>query len=301
MPPRHRSHLPAIGLMLLAILLFAVMDALIKWQTATYPVLQIVFFRSFIGLFVLAIPLSRGGLRLLRTRHPGQHLLRGLLGLASLVGFFAAFAAMPFGDVYAISFASPLLTTALSVPFLGEQVGWRRWIAVAVGLAGVLVMVQPSSGIFDVMALAALGATLAYALANLQVRRMSRTETNVAIVFYSGLLSSLASGAALPFMWQTPTWADLPWLGAIGVIGGLGHIVLTQSFRLAPASTVTPFEYSGMLWAVLFGWLFWREVPDLAFYAGAVLVIGAGLYILRRETLAASAPPDRLPGESAEG
>ncbi len=296
-PSRHRSHLPAIGLMLLAILLFAIMDALIKWQAATYPVLEIVFFRSFVGLFVLAVPLARRGPGLLRSRHPWLHLLRGLLGLASLVGFFAAFAAMPFGDVYAISFASPLLTTALSVPLLGERVGWKRWIAVTVGLAGVLAMVRPGSGIFDLMALAALGATLAYALANLLVRRMSRTETNVAIVFYSGLLSSLASGAALPFIWQPPAWADLPWLVAIGLVGGLAHIVLTQSFRLAPASTVTPFEYSGMLWAVLFGWLFWSEIPDLAFYAGAALVIGAGLYILQREAMAAQAP-DRLPGES---
>lgn len=134
----------------------------------------------------------------------------------------------------------------------------------------------------------------------LLVRRLSQTETNVAIVFYSGALASLASGTALPFVWQTPLWSDLPWLIAIGLVGGVAHLVLTQAFRLAPASTVTPFEYSGMIWAVLFGWLFWREVPDGAFYAGAVLVIGCGFYILRRETLHALRPADRLPGESAD-
>jgi len=296
---RNWGNLPAIGLMLVAIFLFGVMDALIKWQGAKYHVLQIVFFRSFIGLLVLLWPLLRSGPKLLATKHPWLHGVRGLLGLASLVGFFAAFAVMPFGDVYAISFASPLLITALSVPLLGEKVGWRRWLAVLVGLTGVLIMVRPGGSVFGWMALAALGGTLAYALAMLLVRRLSKTESNVAIVFYSGAMASLASGAALPLVWQTPLWSDLPWLIAIGLIGGVAHLVLTQAFRLAPASTVTPFEYSGMIWAVLFGWLFWQEVPDGPFYAGAVLVIACGLYILRREALQAMRPADRLPGESA--
>jgi drug/metabolite transporter (DMT)-like permease len=164
----------------------------------------------------------------------------------------------------------------------------------------VLIMVRPGGGVFQWMALAALGGTLAYALAMLLVRRLSRSETNVAIVFYSGALATLASGAALPLVWQTPYWADLPWLAAIGLIGGVGHLVLTQAFRLAPASRVTPFEYSGMIWAVLFGWAFWQEAPDTAFYAGAALVIGAGLYILHREVRRGRTPADRLPGEALE-
>jgi drug/metabolite transporter (DMT)-like permease len=295
----NQGNLPAIGWMLTAIFLFAVMDALVKWQGAIYPVLQVMFFRSAIGLLVLVGPLMHGGRSVLATRHPWLHLLRGLLGLASLIGFFAAFATMQFGDVYAISFAAPLFVAALSVPLLGEQVGWRRWIAVVAGLAGIVVMVRPGGGVFDWMALVALGGTLAYALAIIMTRHAVRTENNASIVFYSGLIATLASGAALAFVWQTPAWADLPWLIGVGLTGGIAHIVRTQALRLAPASVVTPFEYSGMIWATLLGWVVWQEIPDGAFYAGAILVIGSGLYILKRETARGKAPTEVVPGENA--
>jgi drug/metabolite transporter (DMT)-like permease len=149
------------------------------------------------------------------------------------------------------------------------------------------------------MALVALGGTLAYAFAIIMTRHAVRTEINASIVFYSGLIATLASGAALAFVWQTPAWADLPWLIGVGLTGGIAHIVRTQALRLAPASVVTPFEYSGMIWATLLGWVVWQEIPDGAFYAGAILVIGSGLYILKRETARGKAPTEVVPGENA--
>lgn len=274
----------AIGLMLLAVFLFAVMDAMIKWQGAVYPVLQIVFFRSAFGLLISIGPVLHDGRRLLATKHPWLHLARALLGFGALFCFFEAFVRMRFADVYAISFASPLFITALSVPFLGEQVGWRRWTAVGVGLAGVLLMIRPGAGVFEAAALIALAGTLCYALAMILVRRLARTDSNIAIVFYFGIMATFLSGLTLPFVWMTPTWEDFFWLALIGVIGGAAQLILTQSFRLAPVSLLTPFEYVAMVWAVLFGWMFWNELPDPYFYAGAPLVIAAGLYILHRET-----------------
>lgn len=289
----------AIGWMMAAIFLFAVMDAMIKWQGATYPVLQIVFFRSAFGLLVTLPAVLRDGRRLLATRHPVLHGLRSALGFLALILFFAAFTMMPFADVYAISFAAPLAITALSVPMLGEQVGWRRWTAVVVGLGGVIVMVRPGTGVFDPAALLALGGTLAYALAMILVRRLSRTDSNVAIVFYFGIFSALLSGLTLPFVWRTPAWHDLPWLILIGIVGGSAQLILTQAYRLAPPSLLTPFEYVAMIWAVLFGWLFWSELPDAVFYAGAALVVGSGLYLLHRETVLArrvASAPEPLSG-----
>jgi drug/metabolite transporter (DMT)-like permease len=274
----------AIGLMMVAVFLFAVMDAMIKWQGAVYPVLQIVFFRSAFGLLISIGPVIRDGRRLLATQRPWLHLARALLGFGALFCFFEAFVLMPFADVYAISFASPLFITALSVPFLGEHVGWRRWTAVGVGLAGVLLMIRPGAGVFDTAALIALAGTACYALAMILVRVLARTDSNIAIVFYFGIMATFLSGITLPFVWVTPTWLDLLWLALIGIVGGAAQLILTQSFRMAPVSLLTPFEYVAMLWAVLFGWLFWNELPDEYFYAGASLVVAAGLYILHRET-----------------
>jgi drug/metabolite transporter (DMT)-like permease len=274
----------AIGLMMMAVFLFAVMDAMIKWQGAVYPVLQIVFFRSAFGLLISIGPVLHDGRRLLATKRPWLHLLRALLGFGALFCFFEAFVRMPFADVYAISFASPLFITALSVPFLGEKVGWRRWTAVGVGLVGVLLMVRPGAGVFEVAAMIALAGTLCYAVAMILVRLLARTDSNIAIVFYFGIMATFLSGLTLPFVWVTPAWEDLLWLALIGIIGGAAQLILTQSFRMAPVSLLTPFEYVAMLWAVLFGWLFWRELPDPYFYAGAPLVVASGLYILHRET-----------------
>ena len=271
--------------MLLAVALFSVMDAMVKWLGAGYPTVQIVFFRCVFAFVPLAFLISRsGGLRLaLRVRQRRRMAERCLFGLGSMLLFFYSFSAMRLADAIAISFAAPIIVTALSMPLLGEPVGWRRWLACAAGFAGVLVMVGPGSGSFEPVALIALLATLLLALAQLWTRRLSKSESNAALVLYVTALTATATGLALPFVWVTPSLPDLALLAGTGLIGGTALIVLTQAFRLSEIAMLMPFNYTAMIWATAFGWLVWDEVPGLGTWTGFALVLASGLYIVHRE------------------
>lgn len=284
--------------MVVAVFIFIGMDALAKWQAERYHVAQLVFFRSFFGLLVVLPFLARGsGIRAkLRTRRLGLHVLRAAVGTISLFAFFLAYQFLGLADAIALSFVSPLLMTAMSVPLLGETVGWRRWTAIGVGFAGVLIMVQPGSGLFSPYALLPLLGAFCYALVGVTIRVLSRTEEAATIVFFFGVFSSLTAALFLPFVWVTP--ADMvDWLGqvAIGLVGGVAQLAMTLAFRRAPVSVVSPFEYTGIVWGVVIGFAVWGELPSVAVWAGCVLVIGSGLYILQREAALARRAP-ALPG-----
>lgn len=274
----------AIALMLLAIGLFSIMDALVKWMGESYPTTQLIFFRSLFAFIPLGFLILRQGLgNALRVKNPKGHLIRSLVGLVALFTFFYAFSHMPLADAVAISFAAPVFVTALSVPLLGEKVGPRRWTAVLVGFIGVLVMVKPGPGVFQSVAIIPLVGTVFYALAIIFVRKLARTETNTSIVFYFTLSCTLVSAAFMPFYWVTPSLADLGWLIAIGLVGGVAQITVTLAFRYADVALIMPFEYSAMLWVALLGYVFWGEVPGLNIWAGVTIVMASGLYILFRE------------------
>ncbi|UEM02872.1 DMT family transporter [Skermanella rosea] len=277
--------LRGIGLLTLALVAFAVMDVLIKWLSASYGTFQIVFFRSVFGLLPLCVLVATsGGIRLLRTSRPGGHVLRSLVGASALVCFFYAFKHMPLADVYAIHFAGPLFLTALSGPMLGEHVGWRRWSAVGVGFLGVVVMLQPGSGMFTPVALVPLLGAVFYAFAMIFVRKLSRTETNAAIVCYFTLTGVAVGAIGMAADWRTPDLPGFGLLAAVGILGGVAQIMMTQAFRSAPAAVLAPFEYTAMIWAVLFGYLVFADVPTSAVITGALIVSASGLYILHRET-----------------
>jgi len=281
---RARATGRGIAFMLLSVALFSGMDGFIKWLGADYPTLQIVFFRSLFAFVPLSFFLFRSGsLAALKTQSLRGHILRAMVGLSAMSIFFYAFSKMPLANVVAISFAAPLFVTALSVPLLGERVGPRRWTAIVVGFIGVLIMVQPDEGVFERVAWLALAGTVFYALAMIFVRRLSRTETSVAIVFYFTLACTLVSGAVLPFVWVTPDALGWALLIAVGLIGGLAQLAMTNAFRLAEASVVAPFDYSAMLWTAMIGYLFWQEVPSLHIWLGVAIVVGSGLYIAQRE------------------
>lgn len=201
--------------------------------------------------------------------------------------FFYAFRELPLADVYVLSFAGPLFITALSAPLLGEPVGWRRWAAVVVGFGGVVVMAQPSAGAPLVPVLVGLCAALFYALAALAVRGLSRTETSASIVLYLLLTTTVVSGALAVPVWTAPTAFALGLMALVGAIGAGAQVLLTQAFRRAPPAVVAPFEYTGMVWASLFGWLVFGDLPTVPVLAGAMVIIGSGLYILHRETMVA--------------
>lgn len=279
----------AVGCFLGAILLFAAMDTLIKFLTADYPVPQLMFVRSLVALLLVGgYTLWRGGgIAAMRTRRPWGHVWRAFAGLISMGCFFYAFRELPLADVYVLSFAGPLFITALSAPLLGEPVGWRRWVAVVVGFGGVVVMAQPSTGAPLVPVLVGLCAALFYALAALAVRGLSRTETSASIVLYLLLTTTVVSGALTVPVWTAPTAYALGLMALVGAIGAGAQVLLTQAFRRAPPAVVAPFEYTGMVWASLFGWMVFGDLPTAPVLLGAMVIIGSGLYILHRETVVA--------------
>jgi drug/metabolite transporter (DMT)-like permease len=286
-----KTALRGIACMLVATACFATMDSLVKWVAPRIPVMQIVFFRSLFAFIPIALLIARdGGIATLRTRRLGDHAKRSLCGVVSLACFIYAFGHMPLADAVAIGFSAPLFITALSVPLLGESVGIRRWSAVLVGFVGVIVMVRPGGGVFDVAAVVALVATMLYALAMIFIRSLGRSESTGAIAFYYTLLSTLAGAAFLPFQWVAPTPVDALLLVAIGLVGGCGQLLITSAFRNAPAAVIAPFDYISMLYVSLIGYAVWGDVPDRFLLAGAAIVIASGLYILNRETRRGAGP-----------
>ena len=284
-----------IGLKLASALLFAAMSALVRDLGKVAPIGQMVFFRSaFAILPVVVIYALRGELlTAVRTKRPLGQLGRGLLSTFGMFTNFAALVRIPLADATAISFASPLITVALAALILKERVRIYRWSAVLVGFAGVIVMLIPhfETGHYASIgaASAAIGSLLALASAVsnagtvIQTRRLTQSETTSSIVFYFSLVCAIAGALTLPFDWYTPTRSELAGLVALGVLGGLAHILLTESYRYAMASVVAPFDYTSMLWALLLGWWIFGELPETLVYVGASIVAGAGLFVIWRE------------------
>jgi drug/metabolite transporter (DMT)-like permease len=286
----------AIGFKLISALLFAAMSALVRQLGDVAPVGQLVFFRSACAIPpVLLIYAIRGELMsAVRTNRPFGQLGRGLLSVGGMFTNFSALTRLPLADATAISFASPLITVALAAVILKEQVRFYRWTAVVVGFAGVIVMLIPH---FDVnhyaVASAAAAATVGSLFAIIaafcnagtviQTRRLAQSETTSSIVFYFSLVTALAGALTLPFAWHTPTGSELLALISLGVLGGIAHIFLTESYRHATASVVAPFDYSAMLWALLLGYWVFGELPSALVYVGATIVAGAGLFVIWRE------------------
>jgi len=280
--------------MLAAGLLFALMDAGMKWIAADYPPFQVAFLRSAAALpLVLAWIVLRGRAGTLLRVHWGLHLLRGLLGLAMMVGFVYGLARMPLSTAYAIVFVAPLMVTALAVPLLGEKVGPRRWAAIGVGLVGVLVVLRPTgAGVATLAGLAVVLAALAYAVAAITVRKLALRDSPEAMVFWFLVLLGLVAGAVAALDWHPLQRAHWPVVAAIGVTGALGQVALTHAFRLGQASQIAPLEYAALVWVVLLDLVVWRALPDAMTWLGAAIIIASGLYLIRRERIVAGARPD---------
>lgn len=284
-----------LGLGTLAFGLFSGMDALVKWLSAGYPVHQMVFSNAVLALLPVGIWAWRtGGFRQLRTRRLSLHVLRGLCGLLSAFLAFTAFSRMPLTGAYAIIFATPLLITALSVPVLGEQVGWRRWSAILAGFAGVLIMLRPGAETMSLGALAAIGAACASAFRVLLVRRLSTTETTASIAFYSNVTILLAMTPVLIVEHAMPGLQDAILMATAGLLGGIALIALINAYRCAQAALVAPFQYTQMIWGTLFGLLLFGELPDAAVLLGASVVAASGLFILYREAALGRRPTASL-------
>ncbi|MEQ8966482.1 MAG: DMT family transporter [Azospirillaceae bacterium] len=294
-PPRGGSrddNAPGRGIaaILVAIAIFSTMDTAIKFLGDTFTPVQIFFFRSVFALLPLSLVIrAEGGVASLKTDRFWGHIGRSLLMVAFLLCFFTGLTLLPLTEAYAVLFAAPLAIAALSVPLLGERVGPRRWAAVILGFAGVLVVLRPGGDAFGPGGLVVLAAVVFYAFAMIMVRQLSRTESNGAIVFYFIVTSIVVSVVALPFVWVTPSLTELGLLAGIGILGGIGQLFMTEAYRRAPVAVVSPFQYTQILWGLLYGYLVFADRPDPIVLLGAAVVVASGLYVLHRETRLARA------------
>ncbi len=274
-------------IMLLAVAAFAVMDAGLKVLAGQYPPLQVAALRGASSLpFVLAWVAATTGLApLLRVRWP-LHLLRGAIGNGMMTAFAYALQTLPLTTAYSIFFVAPLLITALSVPLLGEKVGPRRWGAIALGLAGVLVLLRPTGeGMLSWAALAVLLAATGYAVSAITVRVLGRAGSTASMMVW--LLVILAFGAgALAWPQWVPIRAVDGWvIFGVGIAGALGQYAITEAFRIGEASQIAPLEYTALVWGVLLDVTLWGVLPDAVTWVGTAIIIASGLYLLRRERI----------------
>ncbi|MFU8778050.1 MAG: DMT family transporter [Roseovarius sp.] len=286
--------LTGITLKLISVILFITMASLIKATAAHVPPGEAVFFRSFFAIPVILVWLAlRGDLRTgLRATSPLNHFWRGFVGTAAMGLGFAALGMLPLPEVTALSYAAPLLVVIFAAMFLNEQVGVVRIGAVALGLGGVLIVLAPrltalSGPTMETMqavgAMLALTGAICAALAQIYVRKLVQTEETSAIVFYFSVTSTLLSFLTIPFGWVVPSGPEFGLLAMAGLLGGLGQIFLTSSYRFADASVVAPFDYASILFALGIGYFIFDEVPTRAMLTGASLVILAGILIILRE------------------
>jgi drug/metabolite transporter (DMT)-like permease len=282
-PERRRLH--AIGLMLAAVALFSLMDSVLKILSANYPSFQVATLRGASSLpIVLAWALAAGGVApLIRVRW-SLHLLRGVLGIVMMVSFVFALRTLPLSTTYSIFFVAPLLITALSVPVLGERVGPSRWIAIGIGLLGVLVVLRPTGqGVLSVAGLAVLLSALGYAVSAITVRVLARTDSVHSMMVWLMALMALGAGLLAAPDW-VPVRREHWWLiAALGVAGALGQYAITLAFKWGEASMIAPLEYTALVWGVCLDLAIWGVLPDNVTWLGAAIIVASGLYLLRRE------------------
>jgi drug/metabolite transporter (DMT)-like permease len=285
---RRDNGLLGIGIMLVATVFLSVGDAASKYLTASVPPLHIVWLRyASSALILLVIVGARGEWASFRTRRPGMHLLRGCGVIGSSMLFMLALEVLPIADAVATGFVSPLFVTALSIPMLGERVGWRRWAATLAGLIGVLIVVRPGGAGFQLASLLPVGSALIWAFALIITRMMSATENPLATITYSTVFGALVMAFMLPLHWVTPSW-EVVCIGVfIGAVSTTGHWLLIAAFRFASASLLAPFTYVQLLWVSILGFLMFSSLPDIWTLVGATIIACSGLYTAHRERLRA--------------
>ncbi len=282
-PPSPAQHpLRGILLFMLALMLFALLDATSKHLTATFAVPLLVWARytlHFAIMLVFVAPSMR--LQLVRTDNLALQIVRAL-ALVGTTGFaMMAFRSMPLAEATAVLFLSPLLVTLLAGPFLGERIGAGRWAAVVVGFAGVILIARPGGALTLAGVLWALAGAACYAAYQLLTRRLSHAEHPLTLLFYTALVGTAVMSLALPWFWFEFSPSTRQWLqiASLGFYGGVGHFILIRAFRLAPASTLTPFGYTQLIWAGLLGWLVFGHIPDALSAAGMAVIAASGLWL----------------------
>jgi drug/metabolite transporter (DMT)-like permease len=280
--------------MLAAVSTFAVMDVTLKLLVEKYPAMQVAFLRGAASVpLVIGANILFGRWRDLVPVRWQLHLVRGFLSVVLLWCFVYAVGQLSLANAYTIFMSAPLLITALSVPMLHEHVGWRQWIAVLVGLGGVIIVLKPSGmGLVTIGGLAALASAVGYALSAVTIRILTRTDTSAATVMWSLLLLTIISGLAASAAWVPIRWEHWPLIVGLGISGALGQYFMTEAFRSAAPPVIAPLEYTALAWGMFFDWLLWTTAPSLRMLSGAFIIVASGIYVINRERLAlpAAAP-----------
>lgn len=269
-----------IGCIMAGVFCLTISDSLAKWLGATYSPVQLLFLRGLLAtpvLIVLVVIL--GGQPALRTRHLDIHMLRGFLNVVSASCFYLGLTMLPLAEVTAIAFSAPLLVTIISVFFLGEKVSRGGWWALLVGFAGVLLIVRPSPQHMPWAAMLPLITALGYAVMMVSARRINARESMLTTMLYIALGQVFFAGLPQAWVWVPVQSEHLLGFVGLAIFSTLGLGLITQAFRVAPASIVAPFDYSGLISATLLGWIIWSEAPSFWFYAGAFLIAASGVYI----------------------
>jgi drug/metabolite transporter (DMT)-like permease len=280
-----RQRLTGIALMCGAVACFACLDTTAKYLNGHMDTLQVVWAR-YTGAFLLAFafsnPLTRPGL--MRTRRPVLQVVRSFLLAASTVLNFLALRYLQLDQTMSIIFSTPFMVAALAGPMLGERIGWRRWTAISVGFACVLVVMRPGAGGIHPAALLTLGGSVCYALYGIITRLLARSDSNETTLFYTNVVGAVAMLPVVLFVWTTPESVRIVALMLMmGALGSFGHFLLIAGHRLAPASVLSPFIYTQMIWAVTLGYLVFAQVPNHWTMVGAGIIVASGLYIINRE------------------
>lgn len=277
---------PPLGILLLGagVAFFATGEACVKTLSHDYDILQVVWARYLFHGLVFLLVFSRGGIvSQMRTRRPLLHLARSVVLMLGTVCFFTALIYLSLPEAVAINFASPLLVTALSIPFLGEKVGRRRWAAICVGFAGVLVIIRPGIGAMHWAAILPLGTAVCYAIYQILTRIAGRTEDTRTSLFWTSAVGIVVMSCIVPFVWKAPDLHAWALMVATGALFGNGHYLLIRAFEIAPVSSLSPFLYTQILWSTALSVAVFAQYPDSFSIVGALIVVGSGLYIWHRE------------------
>jgi len=274
-----------IAWMLLTTLFFLSLDAVAKHLVSSYPVIQVVWGRFLFHLILAAMILGPRFGFFVRSANLPLQIVRSILLLATTVLFFFGVRLLPLAEASAIMFTSPILLSILAIPFLGEKVGPYRWAAIFVAFLGALVVVRPGTGVMGVGALFLLGCSFCNAFYQLITRRLRGTDEARTTLLYTALAGTVGASLAVPLVWTPIAAGDWPLFAALGVFGCLGHFTLIKAFQSAPATVVAPFSYASIIWAILYGFLFFGDLPDLWTLVGASIIAAGGLYILHREKI----------------
>ena len=271
--------------MFLSVCAFSIMDLIVKWSD-TYPLGEVLFFRGFFGVlfYFFIIPKQRVK-NFYYTKRAGLHFLRCVFGLIALIAIFIALRNLPLATVVSISFAAPIFTTIFSIFFLSEKVGFYRWLAVFVGFFGIIIITEPGFSSLNIYYIYPIIFCLGLSYVAIAIRQLSRTEPVWLISLnFSGAIT-IVSLFTIPFGWIMPTVQDFFLLSLIGVFGGVANLWLSQSYKFSEVSLVTPLKYLALVFAIIFGYFIWNEVPTIKTLSGALLVIISSIIIFRREII----------------